>query len=215
MHPERPLLRLTPRVPGKRWQYYVIAPLVLIVFGPFDLAYKLFFGWWLNPILDERNEKKLQEQVRTDFAFLFQDLAGRFVANERTYKNVVKVTVEAADLRIEVSQHHGDYGVSLANRESPGTAESLVSILQVIYKQEGSPRKPSYINLAELGELFRQKFNQIQTAVSGEHYSDTVAAINANHQLGMQSMAQTFNRPDGYFEADIVSPSDLRKKPPE
>jgi hypothetical protein len=69
--------------------------------------------------------------------------------------------------------------------------------------------------LAELGELFRQKFNQIQTAVFGEHYSDTATVIDAKHQLGMQKMARTFNRPDGYFEADIVSLSDLRKKPPE
>ena len=215
MHPERPLLRLTPRVPGKRWQYYLIAPLVLIVFGPFVLAYKLFFGWWLNPILDKRNEKTLREQVRVDLPFLFQDYGGRFVANERTHKNVIKVTVEAVNLRIEVSQHHGDYGISVAKRESPETAESLNSILEVIYAQEGSPRKPSYINLAERGELFRQKFNQIQTAVSGEHYSDTVAAIDAKHQQGMQKMARTFNRPDGYFEADIVSLADLRKKPPE
>jgi hypothetical protein len=212
MRPERPLVRLTPRVSGKHWQYYVVAPLVLIVFGPFVLAYKLFFGWWLNPLLDKHYETKLREQVRIDFAFLFQDLAGRFVANGRTHKNVIQVTIEAEDLRIEVSQHHGDYGISVARRENPESAESLDSILEVIYKQEGSPRKPSYINLAELGELFRQKFKRVQLALSREHYSDTVAAIDRSHQLGMQKMAQAFNRPDSYFEADIVSPNDLMKK---
>ena len=215
MRPERPLLRLTPRARGRRWQYYIVAPLVLIVVGPFILAYKLFLGWWLNPVLNKRLENKLREQVRTDLAFLFQDFDARFVANDRTYENKIVVSMDAADLRIRVGQHHGDYGISVAKRDSPENRESLTSILEVIYEKEGSLRKPLFVDLAELGKLFREKFNQVQTAVSGEHYSDTVTTIDANHQLGMQRMAGAFNRPDGFFEADIVSPSDLRKKPPE
>jgi len=215
MRPERSLLRLTPRARGRRWQYYIVAPLVFIVVGPFILAYKLFLGWWLNPVLNKRLENKLREQVRTDLAFLFQDFDARFVANDRTYENEIVVSVDTADLRIRVGQHHGDYGISVAKRESPENRESLTSILEVIYEKEGLLRKPLFVDLAELGKLFREKFNQIQTAVSREHYSDTVAAIDANHQLGMQRMEGAFNRPDGFFEADIVSPSDLRKKPPE
>jgi hypothetical protein len=214
MRPERPWLRLTPRVRGRRWQYYVIAPLVLIVFGPFFLIYKLFVGWWLNPILDRHFEKKLREQVRIDLAFLFQDFGGRFVPNDRTDKNATVVTVEAADLRVVVSQHHGDYGVSLARRESPKIAESLDSVLGTIYEKEGS-RKPSCINLNELGELFRRKFSEVQIALSSEHSPETVAAINRSHQLGMQRMAQAFNRPDGYFDADLVSPNDPLQKAPK
>lgn len=215
MRPERPLLRLTPRARGRRWQFYIVAPVVLIVVGPFILAYKLFLGWWLTPVLNRHLEKKLREQVRTDLAFLFQNFDGRFVANDRTYKNETVVTVDAADLRIRVGRHHGDFGISVAKRNSPESRESLASILEVIYEKEGSLRKPLFVNLAELGELFREKFNQIQTAVAGENYSDTVAAIDANHQLGMQRMARAFNRPDGFFEADIASPSNLRKMPPE
>jgi hypothetical protein len=215
MRSERPLVRLTPRVRGKRWQYYVVAPLVFIAVGPFILAYKVLIGWWLDPLSDKHFQKKLQEQVRTDLAFLFQDFRGRFVANGRTYKNEIVVTVETADLRVVVGQHHGDYGISLAPRGSPEMVESLVSVLRVIYEKEGSPRQPQFINLAELGELFRQKFNEVQAAVSGEHYSDTVAAIDKNHQVGMQKMVQMFNRPDSYFEADIVDPNNLIKKRPE
>lgn len=200
---------------GRRWQFYVLAPLVVVVFGPFVLAYKLFFGWWLNPLLDRSYEKRLREQVRTDLAFLFHDFDGRFVPNERTVGYATLVTVESADLRIVVSQHHGDYGISVARRESPEIKESLASVLEAVYEQEGSRRKPSYINLAELGELFRENFSQVQMALSKEHYSDTAAAINRNHQLGMQKMAQTFNRPNGYFDADLVNPNDLAKKTPK
>jgi hypothetical protein len=213
MRAERPWLRLTPRVRGRRWQYYVIVPLVLIVFGPFFLIYKLFVGWWLNPILDRHFEKKLREQMRIDLAFLFQDFGGRFVPNDRTDKNATVVTVEAADLRIVVSQHHGDYGVSVAKRESPEIAEGLDSVLGTIYEKEGS-RKPSCINLTELGELFRGKFNEVQIALS-EHYPETVAAIDGTHQLGMQRMAQAFNRQDGYFDADLIRPKDPPAKGPE
>lgn len=212
MRPERPLLRLTPRIPGRRWQYYLLAPLVLIAVGPFILAYKLLLGWWLNPILDKHFEKKLREQVRIAFAFLFQDFGGRFVANDRADRNAAVVTVEAADLRVVVSQHHGDYGITVAKRESPDSAESLDSVLEAIYKKEGCLRKPSYIKLIELGQLFRQKFDQVQIALSTEYYPDTVATINKTHQLGMQKMAQAFNRPDGFFDADVVSPNDLMKK---
>lgn len=215
MRPERPLVRLTPRGRGKHWQYYVVAPLVLIAVGPFILAYKVLVGWWLDPLSDKHFEKKLQEQVRADLAFLFQDFHGQFVANNRTYKNEIVVTIETADLRVVVGQHHGDYGISVAPRVSPEMAESLVSVLKVIYEKDGSLREPVFMNLAELGELFRQKFNEVQTAVSREHYSDTVAAIDKSHQLGMQKMAQAFNRPGGFFEADIVSRNDLMKKRPE
>lgn len=215
MRPERPLVRLTPRVRGKRWRYYVIAPLIFIAVGPFILAYKVLVGWWLDPLSDKHYEKKLQEQVRTDLAFLFQDSRGQFVANGRAYKNETVVTIETADLRVVVAQHHGDYAISVAPRGNLEMAESLVSVLKVIYEKEGSPRQPQFINLTELGELFRQKFNEVQTAVSKEHYSDTVAAIDKNHQLGMQKMAQMFNRPDSYFEADIVDPNNLMKKRPE
>lgn len=214
MHPERPLLRLTPRVQGKRWQYYVIVPIVLIAVGPFVLAYKLFVGWWLNPLMNNHDEGKLREQVRTDFAFLFQAFGGRFVPNQQIDKNAIVVTLQAADLRVVVSQHHGDYGITVSKLESPENAVNLDSVLEAIYKNEGSPGKPSYINLAELGALFRRNFEQIRVALSREHYSETVMAINENHQLGVQRVAQAFNRPDGYFDADVVSPNDLTRKSP-
>lgn len=165
--------------------------------------------------MDRRLERKLREQVSTDFAFLFQDFGGQFVPNDRTDRNVVMVTVEAADLRVEVSQHHGDYGISVAKRDHLENHESLTSILEVIYEHERSGRKLSFVDLAELGALFRERFNQVRSAVSSEHYSDTVAAIDRNHHLGMQSMAEAFNRHDGYFDADLVSPKDLMKKAPK
>ena len=193
----------------------MLAPLVLIIVGPFVLAYKLFVGWWLNPLLDRHYEKKLREQVRTDLAFLFLDFGGRFVANGRTDKYATLVTVEAADLRVVISQHHGEYGISVARRDRPEDGESLNSILGVIYEQEGTPREPMYVNLADLGELFREKFNQVQIAISGERYPDTVAAIDRRHRQGMREMAQAFNRPGGFFEADLVNPDDLAKKAPK
>jgi|GEM_PF-4401652 hypothetical protein len=215
MHNERPLLRLTPRVRGKSWKHYVIGPLVLIAVGPFVLAYKLLFGWWLNPILDWHLEKKLRTRARTDLWFLFQDFDGRFVRNERPNKYATLVTIEAADLRVVVSQHHGDYGISVARRDRRQGSESLDSILRAIYEQEGSRREPMYVNLADLGELFRKKFNQVQIALSDEHYPDTLASIDTRHRKGMQEMAQGFNRPDGLFEADLVNPDELVKKAPK
>jgi hypothetical protein len=212
MRSERPLLRLTPRVRRKSWKYDVVAPLVMMIIGPFVLAYKLLVGWWLNPILDERYEKKFREQIRTDLAFLFDDFDGHFVVNDLTHKNVALVMMEAANLRIMISQHHGDYGISVARRDSANSAESLYSILTAIYEREGSLRTATYVNLEDLGRLFREKFNEVQTALSDERYSDTVAAISRRHQQGMQRMVQAFNRPDGRFDADLVDPSDLAKK---
>jgi hypothetical protein len=212
MRSERPWLRLTPRVRGKSWRFHVIAPLVRAAVGSFVLAYKVIFGWWLNPILDRHYEKKFREQVRTDLWFLFHDFDGRFVPNERPSKYATLVTVEAAELRIVISQHHGDYGISVVRRDSPENKESLEAILEVIYEGEGSGRTPRYINLAELGELFREKFTQVQMALSKENYPDTVAAIDRSHQLGMQRMARAFNRPNGFFEADLVNPNDVTKK---
>lgn len=215
MHPERPFLRLTPRVQGKRWQYYVIAPLALIAIGPFVLGYKVFLGWWLNPLMNKHYEGKLREQVRTDFAFLFQEFGGRFVPNQQIDKNATVVTLQVADLRVVVSQHHGDYGITVSKLESPENTEDLDSVLEAIYKKEGSLRRLSYINLTELGELFRRNFEQIRVALSREHYPETVVGINENHQLGMQKMAQAFNRPDGYFKADLVWPNDKMKQAPK
>jgi hypothetical protein len=215
MRSQRPLVRLTPRVRGKGWRYYAIAPLIFIAVGPFILAYKVLLGWWLDPLSNKHYEKKLQEQVRTDLAFIFRDFCGQFVANGRTYKNEIVVTIETADLHVVVAQHHGDYAISVAPRSNPEMGESLRSVLKVIYETEGSPGEPQFTNLAELGELFRLKFNEVQAAVSREHFSDTIAAIDKNHQLGMQKMAQMFNRPDSYFDVDIVDANDLIKKNPE
>ena len=212
MGPERPLLRLTPRIRGKRWQYYVLAPFVLTVVGPIVIAYKLFLGWWLNPVLEKRSQAELRQWVRADFAFLFQDFGGQFVPNERADKNEIVVTIEAEHLRVTVSRHHGDYGIVVARRDHPGVAESLASILELIYENGGSLRKPSFVNLAELGELFRSKFDDIQVALSKERYFDTVTAIDRKHQLGIQRAAQVFNRPDGFFEADVVNPNDVMKR---
>jgi|ERR1700722_566477 hypothetical protein len=214
MHSERPWLRLTPRAHGRSWTYYVIKPLVLIVGGTFVLAYKLLFGWWLNPILNWRSEKDLREKVRTDLWFLFDNFDGRFVAT-KSDKYATIVAVEAANLRVVICKHHGDYAVTVARRDRLKDRESLDSILRAIYDQQGSPREPMYIDLAGLGELFRKKFNQVQIALSEERYSDTVSAIDRRHRQAMQEMAQTFNRPDGFFEADLVNPVDLAKKSPK
>ena len=206
---------LTPRVRVRSWLRYVLPPIFLIVCGPFILAYRLFVGWWLDPLSNKYFEKGLREQVRTDLAFLFRDFDARFVANNKSYKNAIAVVVEAADLRIVVSQHHGEYGISVARRDNPENTVSLDSILEVIYDKEGSPLKLSYTNLAELGELFRERFRDVLTAVGNECYADTVAAIDRRRQEGMQNMAQVFNRPGGFFEADVVSVSDLQKKAPQ
>jgi hypothetical protein len=189
-----------------------LAPLVLITVAPFVLGYRLFFKWWLNPLLDRRFERKLQEDVRTDLAFLFRDFGGRFVANERVYRNATVVTVEAADLRIVISQHHGDYGISVGRQDHPEKGESLDSILSVVYESEGSVFRPAYADLKDLGSLLREKFDQVQMALSEARYSDTVAAVDKRHQQGMEKMAQTFNRPDGFFDAELVNPNDLTKK---
>jgi hypothetical protein len=222
MRPERPLLRLTPRVRGRSWLYYVIAPLVLAVIGPFVIAYKLIFGWWLNPMLDRRYEKKFREyekkfreQVRRDLSFLFDDFDGRFVSNGRPDKYAALATVEAAELRVEVSQHHGEYGISVASRDNPENRERLDSVLEVIYEREGAGRKPQHISLAELGGLFREKFTQVEMALSKENYPVTAAEIDRRHQLGMQRMARDFNRPGGFFDADLVNANELKKKAPK
>jgi hypothetical protein len=211
MRSQRPLLRLTPRARERSWQFHAIAPLVLVIVKPFILAYKLLFGWWLNPILEWHFEKKFREQVRTDLWFLFDNFDGQFVTS-KTNKYATLVTVEAADLRVVVSKHHGDYGISVARRDRPEDSESLDSILRAIYEQEGSLREPTYVNLADLGELFRKKFNQVQIALSEPHSPDTVAAIDRRHRQGMEKMAQAFNQPGGLFEADLVNPDDLVKK---
>jgi len=200
---------------GRSWRYYVIAPLVLVSVGPIVLAYKLIVGWWLNPIVDRRYEQKFREQVRTDLAFLFHDFDGQLVPNERPDKYATLVTVEASELRVVVSQHHGDYGISVARRDSPEVKESLESVLEAIYERDGTRRKPRYISLTELGELFREKFTEVQMALSKENYADTAAAIDRSHQMGMQRMARDFNRPNGFFDADLINPNDLEKKVPE
>jgi len=213
MHAERPFLRLTPRTRGRSrsWEYYVLKPLVLLAVEPFVLAFKLFLGWWLGPLLNRHYEKELRQKVRTDLYFLFQDFDGRFVRNVRRDKSATIVTVETADLRVVISRHHGDYGIGVARRDRPENRESLDSILGAIYEREGSLHKPTYVNLADLGTLFREKFQQVQAALSGEHYPETLAAIDRRHQQEMESMAQAFNRPGGLFEADLVNPSDLTK----
>lgn len=193
----------------------MIAPLVLVSVGPIVLAYKLIVGWWLNPIVDRRYEQKFREQVRTDLAFLFHDFDGQLVPNERPDKYATLVTVEASELRVVVSQHHGDYGISVARRDSPEVKESLESVLEAIYERDGTRRKPRYISLTELGELFREKFTEVQMALSKENYADTAAAIDRSHQMGMQRMARDFNRPNGFFDADLINPNDLKKKVPE
>jgi hypothetical protein len=218
MRTERPLLRLTPRVRGGSWRFYVIAPLVLVSLvsvGPFILAYKLFVGWWLNPILDRRYELKFREQVRADLAFLFHDFDGQFVPNERPDKYATLVTVEVSELRVVVSQHHGDYGISVARRESPEIKESLESVLEAIYERDGTDRKPRHTSLAELGELFREKFTEVKMALSKENYADIAAAIDRRHQMGMRRMARDFNKPNGFFDADLINPNDVTKRVPE
>src|ERR1700722_13218869 len=215
MRPQRQTLRLPPRARGRSWKYAVIGPLALIVGGPIVLAYRLFIGWWLNPILNMQLERKLREQVRTDLWFLFDNFNGRFVPNERRDKYATLVKVEAAELRVVISKHHGDYGISVARRDNPEIRENLESVLEAIYEREGARHRPQYINLAELGELFRKKFTEVQMALSKENYPDTAAAIDRNHQLGMQRMARDFNRSNGSFDADLVNPNDLMKKVPK
>jgi len=215
MRSERPLLRLTPRAGGRSWKYYVFAPLVLIIIGPFVLAYKLLVGWWLDPLSNRHYEKKLREQVRNDLAFLFLDFGGRFVANERTDKYATLVTMEAADLRVVISQHHGDYGISLTRRDDRKHGESLDSILNIIYEREGSLRRPTYVNLGDLGRLFREKFDQVQMALSEESYPGTVAAIDGIQKQEMQRMAQAFNSQSGRFDADVVKLGDVTKRVPK
>lgn len=212
MRSERSLLRLTPRARGRSWKSYVLGSLALIIVGPFVLAYKLFFGWWLGPLLDWHYEKKLRERVRTDLAFLFLDFDGRFVANERTDQYATFVTVEAADMRLVISQHHGDYGISVARRDAPEKNESLESILAFIYEKEGPLHRPTYVTLEDLGRLLREKFNQVQMALSEERFPDTVAAGDRINRQQMQRMAQGFNKPGGLFDADVVNLRDIPKK---
>jgi hypothetical protein len=210
----RPVVRLTPRVPPKLplVRRITINVLRLGVALPITWVYKILFGWWLSGLLERSSEKQLKEDVKRDLSFLFSEFDGRFVPNRQGEDRGKVVMVETSTLNFWLGWDRGEHFISAAPLYAREQLQDLIQLILAIDAKHpieslsDVPRKPFFLGLADLGQLLRSRFTQIEGSFSKEHYSETVDAIDRIHKLSMQQLADSFNKTGGYFHADIIDP---------
>jgi hypothetical protein len=148
-------------------------------------VYRMFFGWWLDGLLDAHSEKQLKNRARQIFSFLFDQFQARFVPSDLGYEWTKgrMITLEVANVRLRLSRDRGDDFADIAPLHDPSDWEPLTYALMAVLAQKPIRSKddlPRQVVFPEWGDLvvwMKPHFSEINEAYSVENYSGTKMTI--------------------------------------
>jgi hypothetical protein len=198
-----------------------------LVYGigkPILWTYKIIFGWWLNPLIAGRGERKFRKEVRAAFSFLFDEYGAQFVPYSEKSLYWSRATFTVRGLLFRVSRARGDCSATVAPVQAPTSWESLYTVIHAIDANKtaetkvNAPRAPLILGLSDIARWVESRFSEIEEAFSPAHYARTVEAIEQVEEIDRQkaekSMAEWNERAKFYREHPEASLSNKKQSGP-
>ena len=157
---------------------YIIGP-------PFTLAWEglaIVFGpliRFLDKRLARADERRLEEDVRRELPFLFDELGGRILPGDPEAPapgfDYAFLTIELGNLLVRFCRGRGDLDVLVGSKARPGELYDLPLVLSLIDGAE--PDRGGVTHLRAGSGLLRARFDSLVSALDGDPDAPLVQSL--------------------------------------
>jgi hypothetical protein len=196
-----------------------------LVYGigkPVAWTFKIIFGWWLNPFMAGRAERRFRTEVREAFSFLFDEFGAEFVPYSEKSLSWDRTTLRVRGLLFRASRWRGDREVRVAPVHAPTSWESLYTLIGAIDAIKtaetgvGAPPAPLISGFSDFAQWIKLRFSEIEEALSPTQYARTVEAMERVEEIDRQKagewLAQWNERAKFYREHPEANPYKEKKQ---
>jgi hypothetical protein len=156
---------------GAKWWYPLEQAGWTIVASIVVPLYKLLFGWWLDKHFVRKHERRLVADVSLSLRFLFTDLGGRVVPNDREYPPIFDyavVIVGLSSFYIRFIRGRGELRVDVGPPFPPSDWHDLSLVLSAITGSTAE-RRP-FENLWDVSRALQTHMNELARLFSGDQF---------------------------------------------
>lgn len=150
--------------------------------------YKLFFSWWLNPLLDRWLRNRFAEELRLRIPFLFDLYGARVVRDPRRETNssaVAYVCIAAGGIILKFrSWRDGAYGIQISPASAPSDFYELLDALKAVDPAVDTKLPALEFSWSAWGKLLEPRFHLLQQAFRQEQFAETKIKLAALRPAG-------------------------------
>jgi len=175
----------------------IIRPPLVVLRFVMEKTYKIFFGWWLDELLVNRENEKFAEEIREHLYFLFESYGAKVIPNEQqppALFDFASVTILVGKIVLRFDRGHGDVTVSVASVGSPRDWHELSTLLSVM---DVGVQRQAFSGLDGVGRILRSHMNDIERALSSDHYfavKERLSDIDAHDRAVRRQWETEINR---------------------
>ena len=149
----------------------VMRPVFAVVGFVSRSVWKVFFGWWLGPLLDKRSQERLEKAIRRDMPFLFSEHKAVFLPEvKRSRHGEVQAVIQLSEFRLLFLLFRDQHDVLVASNHQPDLFQEITAFLDNEDFHEGRRRNPgvpySYSNWTEAGSILQKNWDRLTVALA-------------------------------------------------
>jgi hypothetical protein len=173
-------LRPTPNTTKKQIIFFLIEvfrPVFYVLAFLLPLIWKVFFSWWLGPLLDRHFDRLFVTEIRQAAPFLF-DLFGGKVSQlprpEPKGSQIERVCIATENLIFQFSRwHREDYKVRVSPVFSPNNSYDLVDALRVADPVDRTISPPRVDSWPLFARLLEPRYHHLEIAFNRDNFAET------------------------------------------
>ena len=146
----------------------IFEPAILGIGFLFKATWWICFGWWLEPIGQERSNAALRRDIANNLSFVFPE--GRFIVEPRTKIlpfDYATATVLYRNVSLGFTRGRGELNVTVAPRHLSSESRELSLVLTAL-----TLKRRSISTLAEASSLLRDNLPALNAAFSEQEYPE-------------------------------------------
>lgn len=172
---------------------------IVFFFGAIGKFYRMLFGH-LDVRLSQEYERELEQDIRREISFLFDEKGGRIVANPgarypRSF-DYAAVRVAAGNLLFSFTRGRCELTVRVCSVQHPMEWAELQWALASLQKHEQFELN-AFSSLRDVAEALGPRINDLEQAYSEEHYNETrrfVVDIKDHERAVAKQLSSEINR---------------------
>lgn len=160
------------RAKSRIWEFLAQ---VIMDFGYFlKVVYIALFGWWLDPWLQQKENRALLDDIRTNLNFLITSSPIDFSKQVKNVRSCAEVRIPWENLLVIVTRWHGETNVRVAPRHAPNDRYEIGPLIAALERRRLSEH--DVVNdLVSAAKLLQPRLQALNEAFSEQEYRQTKA----------------------------------------
>ena len=149
---------------------------VLLVCGAFiSSVYKILFAWWLDGWTAKGLQSRLEQDIRKEYAWLFEEYDARIVPTKpyRQVLDYVAVTTTVGDLLFQFIRGREEFRVSVAPAHAPHDWYDFGEAIALACDDESIRNNVKCYRMSDFRSLFEANIGRLKFYFSREEYGQS------------------------------------------